>query len=68
MIKQGNIVLEKCVSFSLNIIDFCEILEKERKYVISNQLLKSATSIGANVHEAQNAESKLELYIKLRLH
>ena len=67
MTKQGNIVLEKCVSFSLDIIDFCEILEKERKYLISNQLLKSATSIGANVHEAQNAESKLDFIHKIKI-
>ncbi len=67
MIKKENIVLEKCIEFSLIIIEFCEKLEIERKYVISNQLLKSATSIGANVHEAQNAESKIDFIHKIKI-
>lgn len=67
MTRQDNIVLEKCVCFSLDVIDYCELLDKEKKYVISNQLLKSATSIGANVHEAQNAESKLDFIHKIKI-
>ncbi|MFV8225285.1 four helix bundle protein [Christiangramia aquimixticola] len=67
MFKKENIVLEKCVNFSLKIIEYCEILENERKYVIANQLLKSATSIGANVHEAQNAESRIDFIHKIKI-
>jgi four helix bundle protein len=39
----------------------------ERKYVISRQLLKSSTSIGANVREAQNAESKNDFIHKMKI-
>lgn len=62
-----NIIVAKTLQFSLQIITFCELLEEKRKYVISNQLLKSATSIGANVREAQNAESKADFIHKMKV-
>lgn len=65
--KNQNLILEKTLNFSVKVIAFCELLEKERKYIIANQLLKSSTSIGANVHEAQNAESKIDFIHKFKL-
>jgi len=62
-----NKVVDKSVEFALDIIEYCEILESHRKFVISNQLLKSGTSIGANVHEAQNAESKADFIHKMKI-
>ena len=47
-----NIILDKTIKFSLDIIRYCELLESERKYVIARQLLKSGTSIGSNTFEA----------------
>ncbi len=44
--------------FALKVIRYVESLEEKWKYVIARQLLRAATSIGANVREAQNAESK----------
>jgi four helix bundle protein len=44
-----------------------EILESSRKHVIANQLMKSWTSIGANVREAQNAESRLDFIHKIKI-
>ena len=67
MAKQENIVLEKSIAFALQIIVFCEALEKERKFVVANQLLKSGTSIGANIHEAQNAESRIDFIHKIKI-
>ncbi len=58
---QGNreiIVVEKSFQFSLKVITYCDQLEELRKYVLARQLLKSGTSIGANIREAQIAESK----------
>jgi four helix bundle protein len=43
------------------------MLEEKRKYVIARQLLKSGTSIGANVREAQNAESKVDFIHKFKI-
>lgn len=51
-----NVIAEKSVEFSLSIIQFTEVLEQDRKYVIAKQLLRSGTSIGANIFEAQKAE------------
>lgn len=65
--KKDNIILNKTVAFSLAIIEYAELLEENRKYVISQQLLKSGTSIGANVHEAQNAESKSDFIHKFKI-
>lgn len=62
-----NIILKKTVDFSLAIIEYVELLENNRKYVIANQVLKSGTSIGANVHEAQNAESKIDFIHKFKI-
>ena len=65
--ERENIIVTKTVDFALEIIAFCEILESNRKFVISNQLLKSGTSIGANVHEAQNAESRADFIHKMKI-
>jgi len=62
-----NIIVKLSFEFALQIIDFVEILESNRKFVIANQLLKSGTSIGANVREAQNAESKADFIHKLKI-
>jgi four helix bundle protein len=62
-----NIILKKTIEFSLATIEYAELLESEKKYVIARQLLKAGTSIGANVHEAQNAESKLDFVHKFKI-
>lgn len=62
-----NIVLEKSIEVALQMIDFCDALEKKKKYVIAKQLLRSGTSIGANIHEAQNAESKADFIHKMKM-
>lgn len=62
-----NIILKKTIEFSLLIIEYCELLQAQKKFVIAQQLLKSATSIGANVHEAQNAESKIDFIHKFKV-
>ena len=62
-----NVIVELTLQYSLKIISFCEELESKRKYIIARQLLKSGTSIGANVKEAQNAESKADFIHKLKI-
>ena len=62
-----NPVVDKSIEVALMIINYCEVLQAERKYVISRQLLKSGTSIGANIHEAQNAESKADFIHKIKI-
>ena len=62
-----NIVVSKSVSFAIDIIAFCETLESMKRFVIANQLLKSGTSIGANIHEAKNAESRADFIHKVKI-
>lgn len=64
---ENNPLLRKTVQFSLDIIGYCELLEEKRKYVIARQLLRSATSIGANSFEAQNPASKKDFINKIKI-
>ena len=65
--QKQNIILEKSFQFTIKAIEFVEILEDKRKFVVANQLLKSASSIGANVREAQHAESPNDFIHKLKI-
>ena len=67
MIKEGNPIVDKTIQFSLDIIIFCEILNKSGFHSFSNQIIRSGTSIGANVAEAQNAESKKDFIHKIKI-
>ncbi len=52
---KDNIVLNKSFDFALEIIELYKILKSKNEFVISKQLLRSGTSIGANVEEATAA-------------
>jgi four helix bundle protein len=65
--ERKNIIVEKSLEFSVEIIKFCEQLETNKKFVIARQLLRSGTSIGANVFEAQHAESKSDFIHKMKI-
>lgn len=62
-----NLIVDKTIEFSVAVIKYCEDLQSRKKYVIANQLLRAATSIGANVFEAQNAESKADFIHKMKI-
>ncbi len=67
-IKQtGNIIVDLSFEFALQIIAYAEVLEQNKKFVVANQLLKSGTSVGANVREAQNCESKADFIHKFKI-
>ena len=63
----NNPLLKLSIAFSLRIIDYCELLNSEKKFILAKQLLRSATSIGANAMEAQNPESKADFIHKLKI-
>jgi four helix bundle protein len=67
VMKKKNEVLDLSIDFAVEIVKYCEILEENRKYVIARQLLKSGTSIGANIKEAQNSESQNDFIHKLKI-
>ena len=64
---ENNPLIEKTIKFSLDIIEFCELLEEKRKFVIAKQLLRSGTSIWANSFEAQNPNSKNDFINKIKI-
>src|SRR2546422_825138 len=66
MIQTENIILKKTIEFSIATIEYAELLETQKKFVIARQLLRSGTSIGANVREAQNAKSKSDFIHKFK--
>jgi four helix bundle protein len=55
------------LEFALAIIEFAGHLEDRRKFIIANQILRCGTAIGANVREAQNAESKADFVHKMKI-
>ena len=64
---KNNLILLKSFEFAKKVVKYTEKLEEDRKYVIANQLLKSGTSIGANIKEAQNSESKADFIHKMKI-
>jgi len=58
---------ERTFDFSLLIIEAYKYLIAKQEYVLSKQLLRSGTSIGANVHEAQAAQSKRDFVSKMAI-
>ena len=62
-----NIIVQMSFNFAVKIVSFCELLESNNKHIIARQLLKSGTSIGANIREAQNAESKQDFIHKFKI-
>jgi four helix bundle protein len=65
--EKENVILEKSFQFALEIIDFVELLNENKKFVLSKQLIRSGTSIGANVRESQHAESTADFIHKLKI-
>ncbi len=63
-----NTILEKSFDFALLVIEIYNYLSKEKKeFVLSRQLLRSGTSIGANIHESLSAESRNDFVHKLAI-
>ena len=66
--KMKNAIVEKTFEFSVRIINLYKYLQFEKKeYVIAKQLLRSGTSIGANVAEAQRAQSMADFNAKMNI-
>jgi four helix bundle protein len=66
-IMKENIIQTKSFQFSLTIIELFRKLQAEREYIISKQLIRSGTSIGANVEEAIAGQSKKDFLSKLSI-
>jgi len=66
--KSRNVVKEKSYSFAIRIVKLYRFLrEEKREFVLSKQLLRSGTSIGANVEEAVGGQTGKDFYHKLAI-
>jgi len=62
-----NLIVKLTFDFAIDIIKCSKILQLSHDYALSNQLLRAGISIGANVREAQNAESKADFIHKMKI-
>ncbi|QKG56038.1 four helix bundle protein [Hymenobacter sp. BRD128] len=65
--KSENLIADRSFAFALRIIEVYKLLAAEREYVLSKQLLRSGTSTGANIAEANAAVSKREFAAKMAI-
>lgn len=65
---ENNIIVAKSKAFALRIIKLYQfITENKREFILAKQLLRSGTSIGANVKEAVRGQSKADFYAKMNI-
>jgi len=64
---KDNVIVKLTFQFTLDVIDFAEILREQRRFSFADQTLRAGCSVGANVKEAQNAESKADFIHKLKI-
>ncbi|HQF41834.1 MAG TPA: four helix bundle protein [Ignavibacteriaceae bacterium] len=64
---KDNIVLSKSFDFALEIIELYKLLKNKNEFVISKQLLRCGTSIGANIEEANAAQTKKDFVTKMAI-
>lgn len=63
-----SVMLEKAKDFAVRIVNVCqEIKNTKRETVITNQLIRSGTSVGANIHESKYAHSKADFVSKMQI-
>ncbi|KAA0258728.1 MAG: four helix bundle protein [Chlorobiota bacterium] len=55
-----NVLADKSLKFGVRIYKLCKYLDEKKEFIISKQILRCGTSIGANIHEAIHAESELD--------
>lgn len=65
--EKRNVIKEKSFEFAKEIVYLYENLADKKEFVLSRQVLKSGTSIGANIREAEHAQSKADFIDKLSI-
>ena len=67
LVKRENVIVHKSFDFALRVISLYKFLIEHKEFVISKQLLRAATSIGANVEEATAAQTKKDFAYKMSI-
>lgn len=65
--EKRNVVKEKSFLFAIEIVGLYKILTEKKEFVLSKQILRSGTSIGANIRESEHAQSKADFIHKLSI-
>ena len=65
--EKKNIIKEKSFAFAIDIVNLYKVLSEKKEFVLSRQVLRSGTSIGANVRESEHAQSKADFIHKLSI-
>jgi len=64
---ESSVLVTKSENFALRIIKMCRVLHDKKEFIISNQIFRSGTSIGANIAESVFASSKADFINKLHI-
>jgi four helix bundle protein len=66
-VEKRNVIKEKSFLFAIEIVSIYKVLAERKEFVLSKQVLRSGTSIGANVRESEHAQSKADFIHKLSI-
>ena len=65
---QNNILIDKSIDFAIRMSNcYKYLLEEKKEFIMSKQMFRSGTSIGANIHEGVQAQSKADFVSKLNI-
>ena len=65
--RTSNKLVDLSVAFAIEILNLVKYLKSQQETIICNQIGRAGTSIGANIHEAQNAHGKADFVSKLQI-
>lgn len=65
--EKKNVIKDKSFAFAIDIVNLYKTLSEKKEFVLSRQVLRSGTSIGANVRESEHAQSKADFIHKLSI-
>ena len=60
--EKRNVIKEKSFAFAIEIVFLYKVLAERNEFILSKQLLRSGTSIGANIRESEHGQSKADLF------
>ncbi len=67
MVEKSNIIKDKTYDFALSIVKLYKVMLEQNEYIISKQIVRSGTSIGANVEEALAGQSRKDFISKMAI-
>jgi four helix bundle protein len=67
ILERKNIIKEKSFEFAVEVVSLYKVLVEKKEFILSKQIVRSGTSIGANIREAEHAQSKADFINKLSI-